>query len=77
MTLEQATIDVTKALDAHDLEALERALEARHAAIEGGALPTVEIVEAGDRAIVTLAEWKQRLAYEGVRLGQVRRYLNR
>ncbi|HEY4360226.1 MAG TPA: hypothetical protein VGN17_04635 [Bryobacteraceae bacterium] len=77
MTLEQATHDVTKALDTQDLEALERALEARQAAIEGGGVPNQEIVEAGDRALRTLAEWKQGLAFESARLGQVRSYLKR
>ena len=77
MTLEQATNEVTKALEAQDLEVLEHALKVRQAAIQCGGEPTQEIVEAGDRAVRALAEWKQRLAFESARLGQVRSYLNR
>jgi hypothetical protein len=75
MTLEQATNTLTKAIEARDFDALERALVARQGAIQCGTAPTLEIVEAGERAMRALAAWKQRLASENVRLGQVRSYL--
>jgi hypothetical protein len=77
MTLEQATNHVTAALEAQDLEALERALRERQGAMQCGGALTRETVEAGERAVLALAAWKQRLAFESVRLGQVRSYLNR
>ena len=77
MTLEQATNGVTKALEDQDLAALELALEARQAAIQCGSPPTEEILAAGERAARALTSWKKRLAFESVRLGQVRSYLDR
>jgi hypothetical protein len=77
VTLEQATNSVTKALEDQDLAALEIALDRRQAAIQCGAPPTVEIIAAGERAVLALTAWKQRVAFESARLGQVRSYLNR
>jgi hypothetical protein len=77
VTLDQATHGVTKALEDQDLAALEIALEARQAAILSGAPPTMEIISAGERAVLALTAWKQRVAFESARLGQVRSYLNR
>jgi hypothetical protein len=77
VTLEQATNGVTKALEDQDLAALEIALEARQSAIQSGAPPSIEMIAAGERAVLALTAWKQRVAFASARPGQVRSYLNR
>ena len=72
MTLEEATENMTVALQDQDLPALAAALADRAASIKAGAQPTPEIVEAGNRAVYDLLILKQRLAFESARLEQVR-----
>lgn len=68
MTLEQATQQMLEAIEAQDTEGLARALDARGVAIASGSHPTLEILQAGERAASALAAWKQRLAFENARL---------
>jgi len=74
MTLKQATDCVNAAIEAGDLDALARALVSRRKALESGEKPTLEIVEAGERAMRTLKALAQRSAFDCARLGQIKRY---
>ena len=74
MTLDQATLAVVEALAAEDLEATAAALELREQAVSRligeGATPSLEAIEAGERACLALTALKQRWALESARLSQ-------
>lgn len=72
MTLEQATRQMLEAIEAQDLKGLASALDARGVAIAAGSKPTLEILQAGERAASALAAWKQQIAFESARLDLLR-----
>jgi hypothetical protein len=76
MTLKQATDRANAAIDAGNLDALTRALTARRNALESGEKPTIEIFEAGERAVRALKALAQRVAFDSARLGQIKRYVD-
>ena len=67
-SLEEATKRLLAAIAAENFPDMEAALDARAEAIRGGAVPTPEIIAAGERAALTLTALKQRLAAESGRL---------
>ena len=71
MTLEQATAALSAAIEAEDLGAVARALAERASAIEAGAAPTKETVEAGERAARAIKALKHKWALESARLSQL------
>jgi hypothetical protein len=76
MTLQDATDRATAAIEAGNLDALARALKARRRALDSGERPTIEIFEAGERAIRALKALAQRAAFDSARLGQIKRYVD-
>ena len=75
MTIEEATQQANAAVEAGDLDALQRALVARREALNAGEQPTLKVFEAGERLVGALRELQQRCAFESARLGQVHRYV--
>jgi hypothetical protein len=71
MTFEAATGRVFAAIQSQDLDELSRALEARAAAIQAGVTPTVEMIEAGERALRALGALRKRLVLDSSRLRQI------
>lgn len=76
MTLKESADRAGAALEAGDLEALARALEARKRALEAGEKPTLEVFAAGERLLRGLLALQQRAACESARLGQIQRYVD-
>ena len=76
MTLKQATDRANAAIEAGDLEALARALAARRKALESGEKATIEVFEAGERALRGLTVLAQQAAFDSARLGQINRYVD-
>lgn len=73
--LKAATESAHAALEAGNLEALHRALDARRQAIDAGEQPTLDIYESGQRLMRALLDYQRQAAYESARMDQVRRYL--
>jgi hypothetical protein len=63
MSLEQATAAALAAAQAGDLDAVERALEARARALAAGAVPTPGVAAAGDLTLQLVRELRARLAH--------------
>lgn len=80
MNLNQATDQVSAAIEAEDLEELTRALKARRKALESGEELGVEaskrIFETGERALAALKALARRTAFDSARLGQIKRYVD-
>ncbi len=76
MTLKEATDRAGAAIEARNLEALALALKARREALESGERPTIDILEAGERAIRALKVLAQCTAFESARVGQIKRYVD-
>ena len=72
MNFEEATERMRAAIAAEDLDALNLALDARAAALAAGDRPSLQAIEAGERALLDLAAFKQRLAFESSKLGSLR-----
>jgi hypothetical protein len=70
MTLLELTDRVLATIEARDVEELSRAVEARAEGIASGVEPTPEAFAAGERAVLELSWWKQKLAFECARLAQ-------
>jgi hypothetical protein len=75
MTLQEATDRASAAIEAENFDALARALKARRAALQSGEKPSLEVFEAGERAIRALKGLAQRIAFDSARLGQIKRYV--
>lgn len=76
MNFEQATEQMRAAIAAEDLDALKLALDARAGALAEGDRPSMDAIEAGERALLDLAALKQRLAVESSKLGSIRTALS-
>jgi len=78
MTLKEATNRAGAAIEARNLEALALALalKARREALESGERPTIDVLEAGERAIRALKVLARCTAFESARVGQIKRYVD-
>lgn len=76
MNFEHATKQILSAIAAEDLDALKQALDARADALAEGDRPSMDAIEAGERALLDLAALKQRLAVESSKLGRIRTALS-
>jgi hypothetical protein len=76
MTLKEATDRAGAAIEARNLEALALALKARREALESGERPTIDVLEAGERAIRALKVLARCTAFESARVGQIKRYVD-